>query len=1015
MNDFEHVLQKVRIENIISSNLGRSGKSVGTNIDFGECPFCGGHNCFRVNTERQFYNCFQCDAGGNAINFVRHYNKLPNNFDALKILAKKIGHTLNNGKETQKKSQFDAKREKILGLAASYYHQNLLKNEKALTWFKEKRKHTDETIKQFMIGWSGNDDAGLYKFLTSQDISKKDIESCGLAKKNEKTDKIMDFLLPHLYIFPWQHHSLTGHFTIKDPTKKIDYQLPHKLKSSNLLFYNQSHLFYNQIIIVEGENDLLTVYRALQDSRHTKKFGVIGIHGQLSGEQIKYLEAHLPGKELYCCFDNDKAGENYSLKLIDQLSNKCEVCCISFSRNCKDIDEYLRESKNIGDDMTSLIKNSIDGIEWIIDSLDDCDHPLKVRKVVEPALKVIAKISDDRLDAYMDLLMGKFSVLKRANLTKQLKSLGANIGTNVIHNFEIYDSTSQIFVSQNCYWIPTKDDKRMISNFTFKLINIYAYEDSITGARYLKYECTMKNYKGIISDPIVFEPDERVNVMKFMAKAASLGEFHFWGSGQNLMNVWSFVEHSAKDVRITNLIQKYGYLVNHDLWLFENIAIKGNRIYAEKNGIINVNGKGFKSENVLVYGGDKPVMNTESVDDEFIAQVVQKIWQVSDGHAAENDEYETFKGLLLIGFIPAMIYRREIMAKFGLFPLLTCYGPSQTGKSVITQILFSFWGFNNPAEAWEGMTPPGLTQFLSQLDSLPVWLDEFRNNSNRFHKTLMGLLRNTYNGVAPGKGGLQRRLIFQIGGCLWLSGEDTPDDRATVSRCAVARFTEINPVRDEAYQWFQDQQQKLSSITVKLITEKTKERGNSFLENINAISDVLLQKGITDQRTRINIAIPVAGFYMFNYRSDDSAFQERFLDYISLQAEEDRQRKAGEDILTKFFEDMARLMELPHFQKCVKIDSGDRELMFNFNEFYAEYSKELRSQGDDIKDFKKSTIRDYIVKSPYFINNDDGRGKKEFVCRFGEKTKRGFKLDINKMPQQIQECFVDLINEQIGF
>ena len=70
----------------------------------------------------------------------------------------------------------------------------------------------------------------------------------------------------------------------------------------------------------------------------------------------------------------------------------------------------------------------------------------------------------------------------------------------------------------------------MISNFTFRLVNIYSYEDSQTKQKWLKYECKMKNYKGVGSESIIFDPEERVNVNKFMAKAASSGEFHFWGS-----------------------------------------------------------------------------------------------------------------------------------------------------------------------------------------------------------------------------------------------------------------------------------------------------------------------------------------------------------------------------------------------------------------------------------------------------------------------------------------------------
>ena len=127
------------------------------------------------------------------------------------------------------------------------------------------------------------------------------------------------------------------------------------------------------------------------------------------------------------------------------------------------------------------------------------------------------------------------------------------------------------------------------------------------------------------------------------------------------------------------------------------------------------------------------------------------------------------------------------------------------------------------------------------------------------------------------------------------------------------------------------------------------------------------------------------------------------MEYVALQAEEDRQRKAGEDILTKFFEDMARLMDKNQFIPCVRIDEMDNILIFSFNEFYAEYRKELRTEGLNIDDFKKSTIRDYIVKSPFFIKPVSG--KNEFVLRFGDKAKRAFKLDIAKMPEHIKEHF----------
>ena len=119
------------------------------------------------------------------------------------------------------------------------------------------------------------------------------------------------------------------------------------------------------------------------------------------------------------------------------------------------------------------------------------------------------------------------------------------------------------------------------------------------------------------------------------------------------------------------------------------------------------------------------------------------------------------------------------------------------------------------------------------------------------------------------------------------------------------------------------------------------------------------------------------------------------------QAEEDRQRKMGEAILTKFFEDMVRLMDKSQFISCVKI-SRDNTLCIAFNEYYAEYRKELRLQGDSIDDFKKSTIKDYIVKSPFF---KPGKNRNELNARFDDDIKHVLKLNISQMPVHLRELF----------
>jgi DNA primase catalytic core len=461
IDDFKEVLSKTRIDDVIAKRLGRNSTKVGTWLDFGECPFCGGHDCFRARLDQGNFYCFQCAIGGNAVNFIRHYQKLSSNFEALKVLAQEVGQPLSNSKDYQQKSEAEQVREQIFAIAAAWYHGNLMKNEKALKWFQEKRFHTKEIIEKFQIGWSGDQPDGLYKHLLESKINETNILTSGLVKQTEKQE-VRDFFSTHLYIYPWRFHSVIGHFSFKCPTKKLAYQLPNQFRSSELLFYNQSDLFRDLVIIVEGENDLLTVQRALWNDPSYKSWGVIACHGQISQKQLDYFRSIGKGKEFYLAFDNDDAGGKYTQKVIDYLSDIAEVNILKFDMQFKDIDEYLRDKPAPEVQLSQIIKESTDGIRWQIDKLEDCADSLKVRKIIAPTLEKIIRIKDDRLDAYIDLLVTKYDCLKRSNLVKQLKSLGAQFTPNEVHSFEIYDSNAQIYVSENCYWVPTKDDKRMM-------------------------------------------------------------------------------------------------------------------------------------------------------------------------------------------------------------------------------------------------------------------------------------------------------------------------------------------------------------------------------------------------------------------------------------------------------------------------------------------------------------------------------------------------------------------------
>ena len=71
---FQAIKDKTDIVLEIQKRTGLAVKAVGKHLDLSECPFCRGHNCFRIDPDKQLFNCFQCDGkqgkGGSIIDFV---------------------------------------------------------------------------------------------------------------------------------------------------------------------------------------------------------------------------------------------------------------------------------------------------------------------------------------------------------------------------------------------------------------------------------------------------------------------------------------------------------------------------------------------------------------------------------------------------------------------------------------------------------------------------------------------------------------------------------------------------------------------------------------------------------------------------------------------------------------------------------------------------------------------------------------------------------------------------------
>lgn len=180
----DEVRQTNDIVDIISQyvHLKRSGRNF-----FGLCPF---HNekspSFSVSPDKQIFHCFGCGVGGNVFTFLTKIEGI-SFVEAVQTLAERSNiqlPTLENNQDS-KKEELKAKVYKVNEFTAQFYHENLYKPESRIAQeYIKKRKLTNETLKSFRLGFSGEFDE-LYKALKKEGFEDLEILESGLVNKND--------------------------------------------------------------------------------------------------------------------------------------------------------------------------------------------------------------------------------------------------------------------------------------------------------------------------------------------------------------------------------------------------------------------------------------------------------------------------------------------------------------------------------------------------------------------------------------------------------------------------------------------------------------------------------------------------------------------------------------------------------------------------------------------------------------------------------------------------------------
>jgi DNA primase len=169
----QRIKDKLSIVDVVSQyvKLERAGQSMRA-----RCPFHAERTpSFHVSPERGTYHCFGCNVGGDIFTFVQEIEGLDFK-GALKIMAEKAGVEVVYAKKGDRDE-----RERLFELleAATIFYVGQMTDE-AKKYLKE-RGITDETSKEFRIGWASDAWEAASDYLRKKKFSDREIIDAGLA------------------------------------------------------------------------------------------------------------------------------------------------------------------------------------------------------------------------------------------------------------------------------------------------------------------------------------------------------------------------------------------------------------------------------------------------------------------------------------------------------------------------------------------------------------------------------------------------------------------------------------------------------------------------------------------------------------------------------------------------------------------------------------------------------------------------------------------------------------------
>ena len=358
----------------------------------GICPFHDDKSpSMTVSPAKQFYYCFSCGAGGNAIKFLMELQRQSFS-DVVLELARKYQlpvETLEGPQQERLRQQLSRRDQlhRVLSLAAGWFQTQLRSDAgaEALAYLKQSRRLDEPTLEAFQLGYAPDRWDGLLRHLQQvEGVAPELLAAAGLVvprradgdtagPQGQRSTGFYD-RFRHRVMVPI--HDRQGR-VIGFGGRSLDGREPKYLNSPETeVFEKGRHLFglhraadpirrADRAVVVEGYFDVI----ALHAAGITHAVGSLGT--ALSRQQITQLCRCCESRRLILNFDSDGAGVRAAQRAIGEveqlaLQGQLELRVLHLPAG-KDPDEFLRQ--NSAGDYLALLDAAPLWLDWQIEQV----------------------------------------------------------------------------------------------------------------------------------------------------------------------------------------------------------------------------------------------------------------------------------------------------------------------------------------------------------------------------------------------------------------------------------------------------------------------------------------------------------------------------------------------------------------------------------------------------------------------------------------------------------------------